>query len=278
LWKPSNTSSERFEPLLLDARNPGPMTGEGNHTYLVIADGGAALIDAGVGDARHLDDLDRALTRHHAKLSDVLVTHAHTDHAAGAEAVRQRHPSARFHKCPWEEEDLKYAVEWRPVRDGDRFLDGASTLVALHTPGHSPDHLAFWHEASGTVFSGDLVVAGGSVVIHASGGGDVREYLESLNRLRALRPRTLLPAHGSPIDDPEDVLAQYVAHRLRREQQVLDALAGGHRTVESITESIYHGLHPALAWAARESVRAHLLKLKQEGRAREEETSHTWTT
>jgi glyoxylase-like metal-dependent hydrolase (beta-lactamase superfamily II) len=261
---------------VLNAHNPGPMTGDGNNTYLVIADAGAALVDAGVGDPGHLDDLDRVLARSNARLQDVLVTHAHSDHATGASALHVRHPSARFHKYPWAEEDRKYQVAWHPVREGDRFPAGGDALVALHTPGHSPDHLAFWHEPSATVFSGDLVVAGSSVMIDTRGGGDLRQYLDSLNRLRALKPRKLLPAHGDEVLDPEALLAQYVEHRLRRERQVLDALAHGHQTVESIAESIYHGLNPALVPAARENVRAHLLKLKQEGRALEEESSHTW--
>jgi glyoxylase-like metal-dependent hydrolase (beta-lactamase superfamily II) len=278
LLRRSSTSSGGFDPILLHAHNPGPFTGAGNNTYLVVGEAGAALIDAGTGDARHLGHLDRELAERNAALGDVLVTHAHSDHATGAAAVQRRHVSARFHKFPWESEDRKYEVDWLPVRDGDRFLDDASTLVALHTPGHSPDHLAFWHEASATVFSGDLAIAGGSVLIHTSGGGDLRQYLDSLNRVRRLRPRRLLPAHGPEITDPDAALRQALEHRLRREQQVLDALAQGCRTVESIAESIYHDLNPALVPAACENVRAHLLKLKQEGRALEEESSHTWTT
>jgi len=104
-------------------------------------------------------------------------------------------------------------------------------------------------------------------MIHASRGGNLAQYLASLRRLEALNPARLLSAHGPPIDDPRQVLAAYIAHRLDREQQVIAALAAGHSTVQAIAESIYDGLSPALMPAARENVRAHLEKLQNEGRA-----------
>ena len=62
----------------------------------------------------------------------------------------------------------------------------------------------------------------------------------------------------------------YLEHRRLRERQILGALQTGHATVQTIAESIYDGLEPALMAAARETVRAHLEKLKAEGRAVDE--------
>lgn len=197
-----------------------------------------------------------------ATLARVLVTHGHPDHASGAPALAAEHPSASFAKHPWPSEDAKYRVAWRPLADGDR----VGGLTALHTPGHSPDHLAFWHEESGTIFSGDLVVLGSSVMIHWSRGGRLPQYLAALQRLRSLAPRRLLPAHGPAIEDPAAVLTSYLDHRLMRERQVVAALKAGLDTVERIAGSIYDGLDPALLAAAHESVRAHLEKLKEEQR------------
>jgi glyoxylase-like metal-dependent hydrolase (beta-lactamase superfamily II) len=256
-----------FSPLLLPAHNPGPMTGAGNNTYLLASGGGAALIDAGVGEPAHLRDLAAALEDRRARLERVLVTHGHRDHAAGAPALARAHPAATFAKMPWPGVDDDYALAWRTLADGEVVAAGGERLAALHTPGHSPDHVAFWHEPSRTVFSGDLVVLGSSVMIHSSRGGDLSQYLASLERLQALTPARLLPAHGPTIDDPRAVLAGYLAHRLERERQVMAALAAGHSTVQAIAESIYHGLAPALMPAAQENVRAHLEKLKIEGRA-----------
>ncbi|HEX7793942.1 MAG TPA: MBL fold metallo-hydrolase [Vicinamibacterales bacterium] len=261
-----------FKTIRLEAHNPGPMTGSGNHTYLLVGEASSAvLIDAGVGEALHLEELRTAVEKNRAQLRDVLVTHGHPDHASGAVALSHAYPHARFFKFPWPGEDQQYPVDWRPLRNNGRIAIGDQTLLALHTPGHSPDHLTFWHEDSRTAFTGDLVVQGSSVMIHASRGGDLGQYLQSLERLLALSPVHLWPAHGPDVSHPVALLNNYIAHRRMRENQVVAALAAGRVSVPAIVESIYDGLSPALVPAAAENVQAHLDKLRREGRVTEQD-------
>lgn len=257
--------------VLLHAANPGPFTGDGNWTYLVPGER-ALLIDAGVAEPAHLDAIASAAPDGPA---EVVVTHAHADHAAGAPAIQSRWPSARFSKRPWPGKDA--GVAYQSLADGDMVMTGAGPLEVLHTPGHSPDHLALWHAGSRTVFVGDLLHLGTTVFIPASSGGSLVDYLASLERLRRLGPVRAWPAHGPVIEDPLALIDQYVAHRRQREEQVLAALADGLATVDAITERIYVNLAPVLTPMARESVLSHLVKLEQEGRARHERSSWTGT-
>ncbi|MGD9901890.1 MAG: MBL fold metallo-hydrolase [Vicinamibacterales bacterium] len=247
--------------LPLHAGNPGPMTGGGNWTWLLPGPS-PLLVDAGVGHVAHLDAIaDRAA----AGPALVVVTHIHPDHAAGATAISARWPASRFAKWPWVEHDGRIGVAWEPLAAGQRIDSAEGPLEVVHTPGHSPDHVALWHAASRTVFTGDLLVQGSTVVIPASHGGSLTDYLASLARVAALEPARALPAHGPIIDDPLALIARYVEHRRRREQQVLAALGSSPTGLAALVAHIYAGLAAALLPQARDSVLAHLVKLERDG-------------
>ncbi len=251
-------------PIAVHASNPGPMTGAGNWTWL-IPGRVPTLIDAGTGEPAHLAALEAELAG--ARLEQVLVTHAHVDHASGVVALAARFRDVRFLKMPWAERDNRWPVGWEPIADGQILDAGDSQLHAVHTPGHAPDHLCFWHEPSRTLFSGDLAVKGTTIYIPSNLSGDLADYLASLERVLALKPSRLLPAHGQVIDEPDVVLRGYLEHRREREEQILAALREGEATPDALVPMIYRGLKEALFQVARETVEAHLLKLEREGRA-----------
>jgi hydroxyacylglutathione hydrolase len=240
------------------------MTGAGNWTWLVPGRV-PTLVDAGTGLPEHLDAVAQALGG--ARLAQVLVTHAHVDHASGAVALAERFAGVRFLKMPWTERDSRWPAEWESLTDGQVVDAGDDSLTVVHTPGHAPDHLCFWHEPSKALFSGDLAVKGTTVYIPPNLQGDLADYLASLERVLALQPSKLFPGHGPVIEDPSSVLRGYIEHRREREQQILSALAAGEATPDALVPLIYRGLKEQLFRVARETVLAHLLKLEREGRA-----------
>lgn len=242
-------AAELTAMMLIPASNPSAWTGPtGNNTYLLTGRA-PALIDAGVGHPDHLDAVAAALQG--AGLALVLVTHGHPDHVGGLPAIKARWPGARVLDAG----TLAAGV----VEAGD------TRLRVIPTPGHSPDHLCFFDEAAGDVYCGDLIRIGGTIVIPASRGGNLRQYLESLRTIRSLGATRLLPGHGPMIEDPVRVIDEYLQHRAEREAQVHAALREGLRTPEEIAARIYAGLPPELRPAAADSVRAHLIKLREDG-------------
>jgi glyoxylase-like metal-dependent hydrolase (beta-lactamase superfamily II) len=253
------------------ADNPGPLTGAGNVTYLWRGRL-PTLIDAGVGRPAHLEAVAAALGG--ADLAQVLVTHAHSDHAAGAPALLARWPETRVLKRPWPERDAA-SVRWGTLADGDHLEAGDAVLEVVHTPGHSPDHVCLWHAASRTLFGGDLLVAGSTVLVPGGRGGHLADYLASLARVARLAPRAVLPAHGPVIEEPLALIARYTAHRARRDAQILDAIAAGDRSVTAVVARVYPELMPDLRAAAGMTVAAHLDKLRAEGRVEGDDGSLT---
>ena len=248
--------------ILLPAGNASAWTGPtGNNTYF-LSGRIPTLIDAGVGAQEHVDAIAAALVG--APLALVLITHGHVDHVAGIPALRARWPRV---------EVRQFGAGDRPLVPDERVPAGEGECTVLHTPGHSPDHCCFVR--GNEIFCGDLVRIGGTVVIPASRGGDLAVYLESLHRVRDLHPARLLPAHGPEIANPSAVIDDYLAHRAAREAQIVGALKDGALTPVEIVARVYDLLADGLRPAATESVLAHLIKLRNEGRV--EEHDGAWT-
>lgn len=245
-------------PILFATGHPGPLTGAGNNTWLL--DGAEpTLIDAGVGADAHVEAVAEQLAGR--PLARVLVTHHHADHASGVPALRARWPDLEAFKFP-----LPGETGWRALADGDRVVAGGRRLTVIHTLGHAPDHLCFRDEDAGHLYTGDMLIAGTTVMIPAGRGGSLRAYLASLERLAELRPSRAFPGHGPIIEQPVDLIREYIEHRRLRERQVQSCLARGIEDLDMIVQTIYGKLPDAVHSAARQTVEAHLEKLRIEDR------------
>lgn len=234
------------------APNAGPLTLDGTRSY-VVGRRRVVVIDPGPAARAHLEAVVAAVGG--ARVTAVAVTHGHPDHAEGGEALAGRLGAP-----------LRAAVAGT-LADGDVLETDAGPLIAVATPGHTPDHVAFHWPAGGAVFVGDLMLGGLDTALVAAPEGDLGAYLASLARVRALGARVLYPAHGPAFEDADAALDAYVQHRRDRERQVLAALGAGAAAPQELVEAVYGpGLAAALRGAAEGAVVAYLEHLAAAGR------------
>lgn len=234
------------------APNPGIRELEGTNTW-VVGDPPAIVIDPGPDMPEHLREVERTAGR----VGSIVLTHDHPDHAPGASRLASWTGARMLAARP--------ADGMERARHGDAIDSGGVTLDVIATPGHSPDHLAFFERSARALFTGDAVLGRGTSVIDPP-EGDLVAYLRSLRRMLELRPRTIYPGHGPVALNATAKLEEYLEHRATREEQVLAALAGGPRTAAEMVPEIYEGYRPEVLALAERSVLAHLLKLESEGR------------
>lgn len=248
------------------APNPGMMTGPGTNTYLV-GENEVAVIDPGPFIEAHIDALQAAAP---GPIRWILVTHTHRDHSPAAQALAAATGAQRIGQLPppGPRQDQGFAPD-TVLGDGDRLVTGEFALRAVHTPGHAPNHLCYLHEGLGWLFTGDHVMNGSTVVIDPP-DGNMDQYLASLDRLKRLELEKLAPGHGDLLDDPHSEVDWIIEHRLDREARVVAALSPLHeKTDEELVAEVYDEVDAHLHPIAMRTLLAHLIRLENNGRARE---------
>jgi ribonuclease/clavin/mitogillin len=238
------------------------MTGPGTNTYLVGARR-PLLIDTGAGVTEYVPLLSAFLVEERlGEVPQVLLTHRHVDHMGGVPDVRRAFPRVPVAKLI--RNDPALPVTMQPLADGTVIRADGVTLHAVYTPGHASDHLCYYLEEERALFTGDLILGGSTTVIPPD-DGDLGDYLTSLRRVLGLDVQRIYPAHGPVLEPARPVIEGYIAHRLEREVQILDALRAGTETAAEIVARVYREVPSALHPVARLSVLSHLAKLEREG-------------
>lgn len=232
----------------ITAPNPGPFTLDGTRTYLL---GETAVLDPGPNIGSHIDAIRAALPR----LDTILITHRHDDHVPAAMPLKAATGARIIAPLPIADER---------VSGGESIPVDGETIEVIATPGHTQEHVCFL-TAGGDLFSGDTILGSGTTAIFPP-DGHMGDYIRSLQLLLSKQPKRIHPAHGPTREDAVPLIEQYLAHRLERERQVLDALAHGAETVPAMRAIIYPDLDPRLTRAAEIQITAHLIKLGEEGR------------
>lgn len=254
------------------APNSGRMTGPGTNTYLVGARE-LAMIDPGPDLPEHVDALERICA---GRLRWILVTHTHRDHSPAAHQLAARTGAELLGNVipndGLQDESFSGA---RALAQDDVLRTDEFTIRALLTPGHVSNHICYLIEEDGLLMTGDHIMAGSTVVI-VPPHGNMQHYIESLRRMLNYEVQFLAPGHGDLIGNPRGEIEHLIAHRLKREAKVVEALNKlGTVSIETLTPVVYDDVEPVMhAWAAM-SLHAHLLKLRDDGRAREQDAR--WT-
>ena len=233
------------------APNPGPFTLDGTQTYLL---GETTVLDPGPPIESHIEAIRAAMPR----LETILITHRHGDHAPAAVPLKAL-TGARI-LAP---RNVLEDVDQRVAGGETLTIEGVSIEV-IATPGHTNEHVCYL-TPDGNLFTGDTILGAGTTAIFPP-DGHMGDYIRSLHALREKNPRRIFPAHGPVRNDAIALIDEYIAHRLERERQVLAAVAEGATSISEMRARIYPDLDPRLHRAAEIQIRAHLIKLEEEGR------------
>jgi glyoxylase-like metal-dependent hydrolase (beta-lactamase superfamily II) len=246
------------------APNPSVMTGPGTNTYL-IGTSTIAVIDPGPAIPQHIENI---VEKSGGSVRWILATHTHPDHSPGVESLAEK-TGAEVLGIP-APDGPSQDKSFRPTRvlaDGDVLETDDFRLDAVHTPGHASNHLCFRHDGLNWLFTGDHVIDGSTVVINPP-DGNMKHYIESLEKCKALDCDALAPGHGDVIKDPIRAIDWIIDHRLEREATILVAIRDNPGlSTRELVPHVYTDIDPKLYGLAERSLLAHVLKMEADGTA-----------
>jgi glyoxylase-like metal-dependent hydrolase (beta-lactamase superfamily II) len=248
------------------APNASAYTFTGTNTF-ILGHERLAVVDPGPVSEAHLAALHEAVGGR--PVDAIILTHTHRDHSAVAKRLAQdlgapiwfggRHrlsrPLRRFERDPLGRSGDRDLVPDRTLTDGESILAGDMALVVHTTPGHCANHLAFSH--GDILFSGDHVMGWNSTLVSVP-DGSMADYLASLDKVIALPCQRYIPAHGGPIADGPAYAAALRVHRQMRNEQVVDAVRAGARSIPAIVAAIYPAQPLPVRRAAALTITAHV--------------------
>lgn len=255
------------------AENPSKYTAWGTGTY-IVGQGEVAIVDPGPLLDSHVDALLDAVAGE--IVTHLLITHTHADHSPAAAAIQERTGATTYGFGPHppdsgiesEEHGDTAFVPDVAVRHGDIVAGADFEFECLHTPGHISNHICYVERRRGVLFPGDHVM-GWSTSVISPPDGRIADYLAGLRLLLDRGEAPYYPTHGPPMAEPAPYVRALLDHRLERERQILELLGPGSRTVSELVAVMYADVREELHEPAARSVRAHLVKLAEEGRVAE---------
>ncbi|KAJ1352773.1 hypothetical protein KIN20_009198 [Parelaphostrongylus tenuis] len=258
-------SVSRLSPLVIRVlgQNPGPFTLQGTNTYLVGAGKRKILIDTGEPNVQQFIDLLKStLAKEESEIDSIIITHWHNDHVGGIpnvlkEVVGREVPIYKIQRGTGEDPS-----QFHYVQDGHEVCVDGATLRFVKTPGHTCDHASLWLEEEQTLFSGDCILGEDTTVFE-----DLHDYMKSLEKIKVLHPKRIYPGHGPVVEKCDEKVNEYAAHRLKREEEIVDALQQlGEATSMDVTVAVYSNTPLSVRLAALNNVKLHLGKLEKDGR------------
>jgi ribonuclease/clavin/mitogillin len=263
-----------FRPnyICFPVRTPTKPPATHTNCYLIYTSQEILIIDPGSpyeDEQQELAACIRELIDEGRFVRHIVLTHVHPDHVGGVNALRNLlgdQVNVAAHRFTAETLIDTIRVD-RGVEDNEVIkLNGEPEILlrAMHTPGHARGHLCFYEARTGTLISGDNIVGLGSVLIDPP-EGNMRDYLDSLERMRALpNLSVILGGHGPAVANSYSKIDEYISHRLDRERKILQAIQQGLATPRDVVARVYTDVSPKAHDMAERAVLAHLEKLIQD--------------